>query len=611
MKNETTRHEIYNGNDLKFIIEGYTAKPQQIPFGTDIEGVFFDGYPQLIKEEGSQPTYTLKVEKDIKVPMRDGVHLYTDVYRPDVDGEKFPALLAYAYWNKDVNATIDWLADCPQPYFDSPLWDGSLEACNFNYTVPRGFIHVIPDPRGIGNSEGYGTKPWFNPEDVYDMIEWIAVQPWCNGKVGMIGPSAYSIIQIHAAPLKPPHLVALRADECGCGTWDYFNGVIDLMAPYGIETGTHCNDSPVSVPNYEYTPQAPMMLSRPDIDERLKEALEYPDYKLNSKIYSYLKNPRKMPLFFDFLLESLHPTPYPMTHSFVNEKDVDKIDIPIYLGTPWNQRLYNFKTFDVWSKVSTPDENKKLILYPPGFSARPYVEYHDEMVRWHDYWLKGKDTGIMDEPPIKLFVMGINKWRFENEWPLKRTQWQNYYLQPGGGLAPDVPTSALPDVLDQPAPYLDSAVYSLRYRTAPFEKDTEITGPVALNLLASLDIDDTNWLVSLADIDENGNEQLISFGALKAQHRAVDQEKSRPYQPIHPWSEPVPVPPDEIIEYNIALMPVSCVFQKGHRLELIIRNQDDLMGRLAAWGVKHMPFMQSVKHKIHFGKSHLILPMIP
>ncbi|MHB0708088.1 CocE/NonD family hydrolase [Roseomonas mucosa] len=610
MSNQTTRGHIYKGDDLDFVIKGYVAKPQEVPFGTKVEGVLFDGYPQLIKQESSQPQYALKAEKDIKVPMRDGIHLYTDVYRPDVEGEKFPALLAYAGWSKDVNAAIDWLAEYPQPYFESPLWDGTLEACNFNYTVPRGFIHVIPDPRGIGNSEGYGTKPWFNSEDVYDMIEWIAAQPWCDGKVGMIGPSAYSIMQIHGATLKPPHLVALRADECGCGTWDHFTGVIDLMAPYAIVSGTHCNDSPESVPNYEYTPLAPSTFSHPDINARLAEALAHPDFKYNTRWYSFLTNPRKFPQFFDYVLETLHPEPGALSYRFQNEDNVDKIDVPIYLGTPWNQRLYNFKAFDTWRTVSTPDQNKKMIVYPPGFSARPYMQYHDEMIRWNDYWLKGKDTGIMDEPPVKLFVMGINKWRFENEWPLKRTKWANYYLQPGGGLAPTALGTAEPEILDQPAPYLDPTVYCLRYRTAPFEKDTEVTGPVTLNLTAAIDIDDTNWFVDLVDVDENGREQLLSWGALKAQHRALDVEKSKPYYPVHPLAEPVPVKPGEILEYNIALMPMSCVFQKGHRLELIIRNQDDLMSRLASWGVKHLPFMRSVKHEIHFGKSHLFLPMI-
>jgi predicted acyl esterase len=612
MNDPASRQSIYKADSIRLKVPGYRPSSQRVPYGTNVDGVLFDGYPQIVRDEESQPKHGVKVEKDIMVPMRDGVHLCTDVYRPDVPGERFPALLAFAYWAKDVQEAIGWLAETPQPYYDSPFWDGCMEACNFNYTVPRGYAHIIPDPRGVGNSEGYGTKPWFDPHDCYDMIEWIAAQPWCDGRVGMIGPSAYSIMQIHVATLNPPHLVALRADECGCGNWDYFNGLIDILAPYSIEMGGHANDGATPTPNYDYSPLAPRMLAHPDLEKRVAEALENPDFKYNSKWYSYLKYPRKYPLFFDLLLASLHPEPYSPPHSFVNEKDVDKIKLPIYLGTPWDTRIYIYATFDLWRTISTRSEDKKLILYPPGFPDRPYVEYHDEMIRWSDHWLKGIDTGIMDEPPIKMFVMGINKWRFENDWPLARTEWTRLYLRPGGGLSPETaPSGAEPDTLCQPAPYLDPTVYCLSYSTGPLAEDTEITGPIALNLFASIDTDDTNWFADLVDVDPDGNRQLISSGGLKAAHRAVDEQRSTPYYPIHPWAEPVPVPQGEIIEYNVAMMPASCVFQKGHSIELIVRNQEDLLSRLALWGVHHMPLMRTVTHNIHFGKSHLLLPVIP
>ena len=139
----------------------------------------------------------------------------------------------------------------------------------------------------------------------------------------------------------------------------------------------------------------------------------------------------------------------------------------------------------------------------------------------------------------------------------------------------------------------------------------EITGPLALYLEASIDIDDTNWMADLVDVDPEGNRQLVSGGWLKAAHRALDQGKSRPYQPIHPRQDPVPVPPGEAVEYAIAMMPTSNVFRKGHSMELIIRNQDDLLSRLGTWGVYHLPFMRTVTHTIHLGKSHLNLPVIP
>lgn len=611
MSRQTQRQEIYNGDALTLQRVGQRAKAEKVPFGTDIKGKLFDGYPELIKGEETPPSYELKIEKDVKVPMRDGVHLYTDIYRPDAEGEKFPALLAYAYWQKDVNAAVSWMRETPQAYFDTPFWDGSLEACDFHYTVPRGFAHVIPDPRGVGNSEGYGTKPWFNPEDVYDMVEWIAAQPWCNGKVGMIGPSAFSIMQIHGATARPPHLAALRCDECGCGTWDYFDGTVDIMAPYMIESGGHGNDSPPGKPNYEYTPEPPLMFRHPKMEQWLAEAKEFPDYKYNTKWYSFLCYPQKNPLMFDQLLQALHPWKGMTSHGFVNEEHASDIEIPIYLGTPWNQRLYEFGTLDVWNTVSTPEAQKKIIFYPPINTVRPYIEYHDEMVRWHEYWLKGVDNGIMDEPQAKVYIMGIEKWRFEEQWPPKRAKHMKFFLQPGGGLAGEAPdSSAAPDILNQPAPYLDPTVYCLRYSTGVLEENLEMMGELSLNIVAELNNDDTTWYCDLLDVNEEGEQFLISSGALRAKFRALDEERSTPSHPIHPWAEPVPVPVGERCEYNIHMLPAACVFQKGHKLELVIRNQDDLRSKLAMNGVYRMPFMQSVEHKIHFGHSHLLLPIL-
>jgi predicted acyl esterase len=210
-----------------------------------------------------------------------------------------------------------------------------------------------------------------------------------------------------------------------------------------------------------------------------------------------------------------------------------------------------------------------------------------------------------------MFVMGINKWRFESEWPLARTQWTKFYLLPGGGLATEAPAPSQPDSFTQPAPYLDPTVYCLRYRTQPFPEDMEMTGPLALCLKASIDIDDTNWMADLVDIDSEGSRQLVSSGYLKAAYRALDTTKSLPYQPIHIRQDPIPVFPGEIVEYAIAMMPTSNVFRKGHCMELIIRNQDDLLSRLGTWGVYHLPFMRTVTHHIHFGESHLLLPVIP
>lgn len=249
-----------------------------------------------------------------------------------------------------------------------------------------------------------------------------------------------------------------------------------------------------------------------------------------------------MPEMFDFLLESLHPAKGVSSHAFVNEENADKIDLPIYLGTPWNQRLYEFFTMDVWNTVSTPKDQKKLIVYPPINTVRPYNEYHDEMVRWHEYWLKGRDNGIMDEPPVKLYIMGINKWRFEHEWPLKRTRHTKFFLQPGGGLAEEAPDEAAGTRDPGAAGPLSGRRPSTACGTVPeyCQEDLEVVGELSLNLFAAIDCDDTTWYCDLLDVNEEGEQFVVSSGALRAKFRALDEEKSTPAHPVHPWAEPSP-----------------------------------------------------------------------
>jgi putative CocE/NonD family hydrolase len=219
--------KTYTGDSIRLMIKGLVTAPTPVPHGTKVQGVYFDGYPQLVKERGSQPTHKVKTEKDIMVRMRDGVRIAVDVHRPNAESKKFPAILAWGQWAKDLQEAVRWLVNKPQPYYDSPFWDGTLEAGNFMYTVPRGYAHVIPDPRGVGNSECdkeptnaasgiaqdiFNFDALHKQEDIYDLIEWIAAQPWCDGNVGMMGPSSYFAAQIGIGVNPPPHLKALHPD---------------------------------------------------------------------------------------------------------------------------------------------------------------------------------------------------------------------------------------------------------------------------------------------------------------------------------------------------------------------------------------------------------------
>ena len=144
------------------------------------------------------PSHTgLVIDRDVYVPMRDGVRLCVDVHRPDTD-EPLPALLAFAIYNKEIQTPEATAALPPQPAW-SPLWTGPQEAGDTRFLVARGYVHVIGMPRGVGKSEGGGSREF----DSYDLIEWIAQQPWCDGNVGMIGISGFGAEQVHVARQQP------------------------------------------------------------------------------------------------------------------------------------------------------------------------------------------------------------------------------------------------------------------------------------------------------------------------------------------------------------------------------------------------------------------------
>ncbi|MDR0875007.1 MAG: hypothetical protein LBN12_02225, partial [Clostridiales Family XIII bacterium] len=160
----------FHSDDQWYLVPGYHPEPTKIPYGSkELTGVYYDGYPQVIKGPETQPTYKWKVDKDVMVTMRDGIKLAVDVYRPDnAEDEKFPTILCIGEWGKDGQDCMEWFADYPQDYFITPFWNGSLEGGDFTYTVPRGFVHIIGEPRGIGNSEGVklGDSTNHNPQDM-------------------------------------------------------------------------------------------------------------------------------------------------------------------------------------------------------------------------------------------------------------------------------------------------------------------------------------------------------------------------------------------------------------------------------------------------------------
>ena len=550
----------------------------------------------------SKPRYAVSEEKDVMVPMRDGVRLAADVFRPDAKG-RFPALLAIGPWGKEAVE----MPFPPQPLFKSAVWDGNLECGDTSEIVPRGYAHIVVDARGTGNSEGvsYGGMTQKDGEDGYDLVEWIASQPWCDGNIGMTGYSYYGGIQLKTAIQQPPHLKAIFPSHLVA---DYYRdqgcagGVVGLFG-YGIFDGRGGTSgwAPRNV-------RSQMMDALPqnEFERRRKALLANPDIRYYPNLYHLLNYPYKNPPFFDILMNPLDG-PYWQERS--SYPWYDKIKVPTHIiGKTARESSY----LDVYSGIDGP---KKILVKPNGPEERPWREDIELIIRWYDHWLKGNDTGIMDEPPIKLFVMGINRYRLEKEWPLPETEWMKCYLRRWEGLSfePELYQDEPDCYLQQPL-HLSNKRDSVVYTSAPLPEPLEVIGEASFNFFAAIDQDDTNWIVRLADVAPGGAVVGLAGGQLKASHRALDPDKTTALRPYHKHSSIDPVNPGEITEYSIHLGLVSNVFLPGHRIRLSIGSM--VSPRDPEIQIHYHPVLCSSRttlHKIYRNRehrSHLLLPVI-
>ncbi|OGA02985.1 MAG: hypothetical protein A3H35_20820 [Betaproteobacteria bacterium RIFCSPLOWO2_02_FULL_62_17] len=554
-------------------------------------------------DQVSQPKYGLKAEKDVFVTMRDGVRIAVDVYRPEC-GEKVPALLGISPYAKDVQSL---------PIFEFPtdrdLGNGGIEAGDTAYFVARGYAHVIAESRGTGVSEGeYGVFGEREQQDGYDLVEWIASQPWCNGKVGMLGMSYFGMIQLLVAAQNPPHLKAIFPIDAATDMyrhWGYHGGLLHLSF---LSTWW---DSSLVVNHADRSP-SPAAEVKPIVEA----LLEHPDVRSHPRLYKTLKWRDKNPHFFDVLV---HPLDGPYYWERSAYTKFDKIRIPCYFLSRWTAQYIHLPgAFSAYQSVDAP---KKLMITLPesgvGFN-RPWHENHDIVLRWYEHWLKGIDTGLMDEAPIRVLVQGTGEWRDEQEWPLARTRWTKLHLSVQGRLQWDAPGWN-----ERPEQFANAVglqpggkVPSLRYTTEPLAENIEITGPIALTLYASLSTPDAHWIVELNDIDRDGTAKRVSIGWLKASHREIDAGKSKPWKPFHPHTQVTPIEPGRVGEYAIEICDTCWVFKTGHRLELMVKAQDapwegtSYIYRLS----NHLTPARETRYTIHHTPeypSHLLLPVIP
>lgn len=558
-----------------------------------------------MNKSASEPKYGIKTERDVSVPLRDGVKLSIDVYRPDAAG-KFPVLLALSPYGKSTQRLM-----YPQPMPASTLGDACIEAGDTNYIVPRGYVHVIADTRGSGKSEGEYLSMYSEQEslDGYDLVEWLAQQPWCDGQVGMIGISYYGSIQLVVASSRPPHLKAIAPLEATTDQYlaCYHGGVVDGFYTE-LLTGRHSTLSWHGYTKGNYRSWSQKHLSKEEYERRLDERMNDPGIQQYNLLYSILEAPEKNPIFFDILMNPNSDSPYWWS------PDLSKIEIPVFCGVgqfPNCGPKFVRGPGMIWQGVKGP---KKMLITPPGWLDRPFVQYHDEIIRWYDYWFKGVQNGVMEEKPIRWFVTGDDEYREEQEWPLARTQWTDFYLRSFGRLMKEPETwgEIEPDGYTQEPLLVTNKIKAVSYATTPMSRDTEVSGPISLYLYASIDAEDSYLKATVYDTDPNGKERALTHGHLRMSHRKLDEAQCKPWQPFHDHGEGAvaPVVPGEVDEYAIELYPFMHVFRKGHQLRLEICSVD-LPGAAFSY---HVGSAKTISHKIYRDskfQSRLHLPIIP
>ena len=571
--------------------------------------------------------YTKKVpvlvERNIMVPMRDGVKLATDVYRPVNEG-KYPAIL------------------CRLPYgSDEKMFEilGKL-------FVGYGYIFVVQDTRGTYDSEGYYFPLIFERKDGYDTCKWISRQPWFNGKLGSWGGSYFGYTQWTMAP-DNPYLTAMNPMF---GTGNIFH----FIFRGGALTYVQMIPWNTNMQNEWYKKEG--------INKQIKIEL------LKGGYYNYPIRPAQ-----EIDVEAILSDP----ERTRQEAEHGAIKFLVHPGDIYTLPALNFDQF--YSKVSAPAlmiagwydqatgpmfmdfvqiraqgkgnaRKSRMIVGPwvhgaPGIPADPrfrqgplagFKLYTKEMMDFFNYWLKGIDTGEEKKAPLKIFVMGENQWRDEYEWPLARTKWTKFYLhskgnansRKGDGWLDTTPPADEPfDQYDydpeNPAPTrggnflgykqwqpgefnqreIEKRKDVLVYMTEPLKEPLEVTGPIRMILYASSSTKDTDFTAKLVDVHPSGYVRNLCDGIIRARYREG-------------YLNPSPIKPGKVYRYEIDMWTTSNLFKPGHRIGVEISSsnfpQFDRNTNCAGEGG---PNCIKIAHQLiyHNSKypSHIILPVIP
>ncbi|MFF3380668.1 CocE/NonD family hydrolase [Streptomyces sp. NPDC002680] len=501
--------------------------------------------------------YDVRVERHVRIVMDDGVELDAQVYRPDSDGQ-FPGLLGvHAY-----DAAMQTAHSRPRAM---NLANAQAEAGDPYFYARRGYVHVIVNARGTGTSGGRYSH--YGPRDVDDMvgvIEWMAAQPWCTGGVGMFGVSYFAVAAKQVAARNPEPLKAVFAPF---GYTDFYR---DKFYHGGILARNFVTSWTKQLANVQVEGWSKKALGEEEYARRLEQLRADPDITAVPGLAAALAAPdvNAHPLIVDVLMNSVDG---PYWHE--RNPDLTAIRVPIVLGACWGMYgLHLPGEFRAWKQIDAP---KKLIVGPPIYLNRPVYQYAEESLRWFDHWLKGNDTGYLDEPPVQLFVQGDDgkgSWLDAHEWPLPQTAWHSFYLHREGLLSEHEHWP-----FEGASGYEDN-IYNGRdavtFTTPPLVERTEVVGPATATVYAATTDDELLLFLSLWVVDVDGSRHLLTRGWLRGTLREVDEARSEPWLPEHTYTNPKPVTPDAVHRYEISLSPTAYVFTPGQRIQLQVSSSD-------------------------------------
>jgi hypothetical protein len=528
--------------------------------------------------ESTARYFGMKVERDVRVPLRDGSHLAADVFRPDGAG-RFPAVITLGPYSKDIHFR-DW--NKAYPYESLPERGPYMhwETVNPEWWVPQGYVVIRVDGRGTGKSPGRGRRLSDDEaRDFADAVEWAGEQPFSNGRVAVMGISYFAMNSWRVAAQRPSHLAAIVP-------WE---GAVDTYRDASRHGGIYSNG----------------------FNRRWASHVREHEKSSDSR-------PAPAPLAGGTPPELFDPVAY-------SNPDLSKIEVPVLSAGNWGGFGLHLRG-NVEGYLGAGSAFKRLQIHC-GDHIVPFYSLEGRLTqkRFLDYWLCGIDTGVTREPPIKLAIRrGGDRytWRYENEWPIARTKWTELHLDAASAtLGPGAPeresTASYSAELGLPR---DSACARFSYE---FRAETELTGPLKLRLWVSSSGDDADLFAIVRKLDARGQEVTFqgsiapgfpaACGWQRVSHRKLDPARSLPWRPYHPHDELQKVAPGEIVAVEIEIWPTSVVFEPGERLVLEVAAHDE--PRIA-------PFLHDDPRDrvlareitIHTGgrfDSHLLAPVIP